>query len=309
MAIGLRVENRLAGVENFGPWKARIMLLLEEDEVWDVVEATVQAPTDRAQLVEFNKKNVKAKRSLRDAIKDHLFPHVSGMRYTYQMWESLASLHQSSNENRKMVLRQKLRNNKMTKTDSVTSFLTRVLQVKAEMVAIGEAVPEEQLEEIRRSAKGANKSGGGCEEENVALAAKGKKGKKVKTECYSGAKQEKGKQKAKEDMSKVKCFACGKMGHCVVQCPNKKGKMKQGVAASVDVDDFATIFDSECALVASLATHVTSSHAWFIDSGASYNMTGDREHFTSLLEDDVDLEVVHGDNSKVKATGMGTVSF
>lgn len=71
------------GAENFGPWKERIMLLLEEVEVWGVVEATVQAPTDLAQLVEFNKKNVKAKRILLDAIKDHLFPHVSGMRYAY----------------------------------------------------------------------------------------------------------------------------------------------------------------------------------------------------------------------------------
>ena len=95
-----------------------------------------------------------------------------------------------------------------------------------------------------RSAKGSNKSGGGGEEENFALATKGKKGKKIKG-YSSGAKQEKGKQKAKEkDISKVKCFSCGKMGHYVVQCPNKNGKKKQGVAALVDVDDFAAIFDS-----------------------------------------------------------------
>lgn len=44
-----------------------------------------------------------------------------------------------------MVLRQKLRNTKMTKTDSVTSFLTRVSQVKYELIAIGEVVSKEQL--------------------------------------------------------------------------------------------------------------------------------------------------------------------
>lgn len=133
------------GAENFGPWKERIMLLLEEVEVWDVVEANVQAPIDPAQLVEFNKKNVKAKRILLNVIKDHLFPHVLGMRYAYQMWESLVSLHQSSNEKRKIVLRQKLCNTKMIKTDSVTSFLTTVSQVKDELVVIGEIVLEEQL--------------------------------------------------------------------------------------------------------------------------------------------------------------------
>lgn len=110
-------------------------------------------------------------------------------------------------------------------------------------------------------------------------------------------------------MSKVKCFACGKMGHYTVQCPNKKDRKKQGVATSTDVDDFVAMFGSECALVVSLATHVTSSCAWFIDSGVSCHMTRVREHFTSLVEDDIDLEVVLSVNSKVKATGMGIVSF
>lgn len=158
--------------------------------------------------------------------------------------------------------------------------------------------------------KSGSKSGGRGEEENVALAAKGKKRKNIKKGSSSGAKQDKGKQKAKEnDMSKVKCFARGKMGHCVVQYPNKKGKKEQRFLASANVDDFVAMFDSECALVVSLATRATSSRAWFIDSGASYHMTEVREHFTNHLEDDIGLEVVLGDNSKVEATGMGAVSF
>ena len=83
-----------------------------------------------------------------------------------------------------------------------------------------------------------------------------------------------GNKRQNKDMSKVKCFACGKMGHYAIQCPNKKGKKKQGVEASTDVDDFAAMFDSECALVVSLATHITSSLAWFIDNVTSCHMTG-----------------------------------
>lgn len=158
--------------------------------------------------------------------------------------------------------------------------------------------------------KGGQQEWWGGEEENVTLAAKGKKGKKLKKGSSSGAKQEKGKQKAKEkDMRKVKFFSCGKMGHYVVQRPNKKGNKKQGVVASANVDNFAAMFDSECALVVILATHVTSTRAWFTDSGASCHMPGFREHLTSLLEDGIDLKVVVGDNSKVKAAGLGTVSF
>ena len=37
MATGLRLEDRLAGVGNFFPWKARIMLYLQENELCNEV--------------------------------------------------------------------------------------------------------------------------------------------------------------------------------------------------------------------------------------------------------------------------------
>jgi hypothetical protein len=108
MDTGLRVEDRLNGAENFSPWKERIVLLLEEQELWDIVNHTTTAPivipTDLVQLVEYNKKNVKAKRLILDAIKDRLIPHVSGKKNAYEMWEYLTKLYQSSYENRKMAL-------------------------------------------------------------------------------------------------------------------------------------------------------------------------------------------------------------
>ena len=41
MVTGLRVEDRLDGQSNFGAWKERIISVLEEAEVWDIVEKTV----------------------------------------------------------------------------------------------------------------------------------------------------------------------------------------------------------------------------------------------------------------------------
>jgi hypothetical protein len=46
MATGLRFEDRLEGAGNFSPWKERIALLLEEHDLWDIVEKTVTIPTD-----------------------------------------------------------------------------------------------------------------------------------------------------------------------------------------------------------------------------------------------------------------------
>lgn len=113
---------------------------------------------------------------------------------------------------------------------------------------------------------------------------------------------------SEKDISKVRCFSCHNIGHYAFQCPNKKEK-KKGVVASTEVDEFSTKFDIEFALMVSIAISVTSSSLWFVDSGASCHMTGVREHFMSLAERDIDLEVVLGDNSKVRPAGVGTVSI
>ena len=94
---GLRVEDRLDGGGNWTPWRARIVLLLEECELWEIVEKTVSVPTDLVLLAEFKKKNVRAKRIILDLVKDHIIPHVAGKDYAYEMWESLGNLYQSSN--------------------------------------------------------------------------------------------------------------------------------------------------------------------------------------------------------------------
>ena len=66
MVFGLRVEDRLDGAANFNPWKARISLILEENELWDIVHSTttnpVVVPTNAVDKVVFMKRDVKARR-------------------------------------------------------------------------------------------------------------------------------------------------------------------------------------------------------------------------------------------------------
>jgi hypothetical protein len=176
---------------------------------------------------------------------------VTGKNNAFEMWESLTKLYQSSNENRKMVLREKLKSIKMTKTDTVTSYLTKITQVRDELGAVGETVGDHELvrtalngvtkpwevfvegivarenfpkwdrlwddfiqEETQRGYLHAGSQKGEEDEENVALIGKSK-------------------GSSKKDMSKVKCFACHKTGHYASQCPNKKkGKKDAQVAAS-----------------------------------------------------------------------------
>ena len=133
METGLRLEDRIDGVGIFVPWKARLVLILEENELWDEVVnstqanfITVPASPDAQALAYFNKKDIKARRIILDAVKDHVIPHISSKDHAYKMWDALTSLFQSSNENRKMVLREKLKSIKIAKAGGVTSYLTSI---------------------------------------------------------------------------------------------------------------------------------------------------------------------------------------
>ena len=48
---------------------------------------------------------------------------------------------------------------------------------------------------------------------------------------------------------------------------------------------------------------------WYLDSGASFHMTGDKELFSDLEEKDLQMHIEMGDNGRYSATGIGTITF
>ena len=84
-------------------------------------------PIDATTLSTCEKKNIKAKRIILDATKNQVIPHVTSKDNAYEMWDALTKMYQSSNENKKIVLREKLKNIKMTKFKNVASYLTKII--------------------------------------------------------------------------------------------------------------------------------------------------------------------------------------
>ena len=157
--VGLRTEDKLDGAANFVSWKARILLVPRENELWEEVvrnttanPITIPPSTDAVLLAAFNKKDIKAMRIILDAVKDHVIPHISVKDHVHEMWIALTGLFATTNENRKMVLREKLKNIKMVKGEACMAYLTRISQVRDELAAVGVAI--DALEFVRIALNG-----------------------------------------------------------------------------------------------------------------------------------------------------------
>jgi hypothetical protein len=149
MATSVRYEDRLEGASNYLQWKVRITTVLKENKLWAFASTTVTPPSSDPIALDLHEvKEAKAQRILLDGVKDHLIPHLAEKKTTKEMWDALTKLYQSDNQNRKMALRDKLHSTKMSKGEGVTSYLTRLTQIRDEMATIGDIVPESELVRI-----------------------------------------------------------------------------------------------------------------------------------------------------------------
>jgi len=71
-----------------------------------------------------------------DVMKDHLIPHTSEKKIVKEMFYSLASLHHSENNNRKMIIWSKIRSIEITKLDPIISHLLKIMQIHEQVATI-----------------------------------------------------------------------------------------------------------------------------------------------------------------------------
>ena len=48
---------------------------------------------------------------------------------------------------------------------------------------------------------------------------------------------------------------------------------------------------------------------WYLDSGASFHMTGDKELFSDLEEKDLQMHIEMGDDGRYSAIDIGAITF
>ena len=129
MSHHTKLDEKLEGADNFWTWKYRISLVPEENELDSYINEEVPVPEgDEAKAL--HKKLVMEKRIIADSIKNHLIPQVPSLKTPKAMFDALTKLFEGKNINRKMTLRNQLKNVKIQNAEIIQFYFTRVSQIK-----------------------------------------------------------------------------------------------------------------------------------------------------------------------------------
>ena len=82
-------RKKLKGFENWPQWADLTQAMLEEKEVWDVVNGTRPKPTTLAQTRKKNKTNAITSKIIKQGVHSNQYTNIIGERNPHQSWEIL----------------------------------------------------------------------------------------------------------------------------------------------------------------------------------------------------------------------------
>jgi hypothetical protein len=109
MVTSLKLEDRLDGATNFRSWKARILFVLDENEIQKYVKEKISEPESDEEKAKHKRNEAKTKIILIDSVRDHLIPHIAELKTAKEMFDALVGLFEGKNTSRKLALRNQLR--------------------------------------------------------------------------------------------------------------------------------------------------------------------------------------------------------
>ena len=119
MSHHTKLDEKLEGDDNFQSWKYRISLVLEENELDSYINEEVPVLEGEEAKALHKNKLVMDKRIIFYSIKDHLIPQVSSLKTPTTMFDALTKLFEGKNTNRKMTLRNQLKNVKILNDETI----------------------------------------------------------------------------------------------------------------------------------------------------------------------------------------------
>ncbi|XP_006392748.2 uncharacterized protein LOC18010455 [Eutrema salsugineum] len=268
----------------------------------------------RKSLEEAKLKDLKAKNYLFQSINKTILKTITQKETAKQLWDSMKVKNQGGARVKRAQL-QRLRKNfetlEMKAGETVASYFGRVMETTNDMKNCGEIIDDVKIvEKILRSltenfnfvaslqiheSKVTEKK---TEEQvlQVENEPKSNRGKGYWRGRGRSSYRGRGRGRSTTDRSAITCFNCEKKGHYSFECTEKANYVE---------------FDEEEELLLMAHTEVSKAEGkgvWFLDSGCSNHMTGEKSWFTELNED-FKHSVRLGNNTRLAVEGKGKIRF
>lgn len=318
-------------------WARLMENFIRSKEYWDLIEKGIirvegVAPTEAQQkeIDEQTLKDLKLKNFLYQSIDRDILDTILNTETSKQIWESMKQKFQGSTKVKRaqlQALRKEYELLQMKESETVNSYFARVLGIAKKIRAYGDTLNENTIsEKILRSltmkfnyvvcsieesnnldtlsldelqssllVQETRMRGESMEEEQVLKVSYEGRGRGTFRGNYRGGR---GRGRS-SNRATIECFKCHKLGHYQSECPTWGSNA-----------NYAELNEKEELLLMVFVEENGSQrdHVWFLDSGCSNHMTGDRTWFQDLEEKPMHT-VRLGNNSRMRVQGQGSVQL
>eukprot|EP00253_Pinus_taeda_P002492 PITA_02492 len=313
-----KFEDTLKDKFDYHAWKMALDFTLEEHDAMDYVKGRVVEPPSNAPVAaktKYKKGEVKVKKVIIDSIQKHLVAYIFDLETSKEMYDKLVGMFKVNDANQILFLKNKLKDIKMDKRESIQSYFMRITQIKNDLLSIVEVIADKEL---------------------TLIALGERQGQGFKTGFKEGRKR--------------RCYNCNRFGHYARECSHKKDTPRddennnnnnkgngnqrnnrfnnKGKRNATDArygndrppkrkrnsryeESNVVEKQKEFYLISalSIASPPETLDHWLIDSGASRHFTGYKEALSNLVEKKTNLEIILGDNATYPMKGAATITL
>jgi hypothetical protein len=133
---------------NFHTWKVKIQLQMMHKNLWGIVKGTEKEPTDPRQLIEWEKREDRAKSILGLSLADSQLHLINLEKSSEEMWEQLSQIFGEKAVNAKFSLKLQLFKFKMHDEVSLSSHINDLKSLLAQLAEIESKVDEDDAKTI-----------------------------------------------------------------------------------------------------------------------------------------------------------------
>ncbi|KAG6493460.1 hypothetical protein ZIOFF_048446 [Zingiber officinale] len=294
--------------EHYEYWSSQMETIFISQDLWDVVKQefkTVAEEETEKQLKENIKKNATALRIIQQGVSKSIYPRIFGMKSAQEAWDVLKKEFKGDDKVISIKLQNYWRNFdnlSMKENESVKDFSSRVDEIVNQIKGCGDTISEKKVvERILRSLP---------QKSSISLPANGYTNQPLEqvfqVKANLGEKKSDARQEERGYSSSYRGSSSRRRGGS-----GQNHGRGYGRKPSLDVQRSGT----ECQICkkpgheSKSCWHRCTSYkeTWFLDSGCSHHITGNRDSF-AMLDDKFSTQVELGDSKRVSIEGQGVVA-